>query len=78
MLARPPASTRSHAFSVGLAAKVTLPPSELSAVPGLGWRTDSVSISSVQSLSRVLLCDPMDRSTPGLPVASKVYSNSCP
>ena len=50
VLARPPASTRSHAFSVGLAAKVTLPLSELSAVPGLGWRTDSVSISSVHSV----------------------------
>ena len=25
-------------------------------------------ISSVQSLSRVRLCDPMNRSTPGLPV----------
>ena len=30
------------------------------------WR--HVDISSVQSLSRVWLCDPMDRSKPGLPV----------
>ena len=29
---------------------------------------DSFSFSSVQSLSRVRLCDPMNRSTPGLPV----------
>ena len=29
---------------------------------------DSVQFSSVQSLSRVRLCDPMNRSTPGLPV----------
>ena len=28
----------------------------------------SVRFSSVQSLSRVRLCDPMNRSTPGLPV----------
>ena len=28
----------------------------------------SVQFSSVQSLSRVRLCDPMNRSTPGLPV----------
>ena len=28
----------------------------------------SVQFSSVQSLSRVWLCDPMDRSTPGFPV----------
>ena len=28
----------------------------------------SVQLSSVQSLSRVRLCDPMNRSTPGLPV----------
>ena len=28
----------------------------------------SVQFSSVQSLSRVQLCDPMNRSTPGLPV----------
>ena len=27
-----------------------------------------LSVSSVQSLSRVRLCDPMNRSTPGLPV----------
>ena len=31
-------------------------------------RKHSVQFSSVQSLSRVRLCDPMNRSTPGLPV----------
>ena len=38
----------------------------------------SVQFSSVQSLSRVLLCDPMNCSTPGLPVHHqlRVYSNS--
>ena len=30
--------------------------------------TESLSDSSVQSHSRVRLCDPMNRSTPGLPV----------
>ena len=37
----------------------------------LGKRTDGTEIlwrDSVQSLSRVRLCDPMNRSTPGLPV----------
>jgi len=36
--------------------------------------------SSVQLLSCVWLCDPMDHSTPGLPVHHQllVYSNSCP
>ena len=40
----------------------------------------SQSFSSVQSLSRVWLCNPMNRSTPGLPVHHQlpVYSNSCP
>ena len=34
-----------------------------------GWLTfSSVQFSSVQLLSRVRLCDPMNRSTPGLPV----------
>ena len=28
----------------------------------------NIQFSSVQSLSRVWLCDPMDRSTPGLPI----------
>ena len=32
------------------------------------WRIDFSSVSSVQSLSRVRLCDPMNRSTPALPV----------
>ena len=37
-------------------------------------------ISSVQSLSRVWLCDPMNCSTPGLPVHHHpgVHPNSCP
>ena len=35
-------------------------------------------ISSVQSLSLVQLCDPMDCSRPGLPVHHQVYSNPCP
>ena len=37
--------------------------------------------SSVQLLSRVQLCDPMDCSTPGLPVHHQLvelYPNSCP
>ena len=36
--------------------------------------------SSVRSLNRVRLCDPMDSSTPGLPVHHQLltYSNSCP
>ena len=32
------------------------------------FSTYSLQFSSVQSLSRVQLCDPMDHSTPGLPV----------
>ena len=31
-----------------------------------------LQFSSVQSLSRVRLCDPMNRSTPGLPVHHKL------
>jgi len=40
----------------------------------------TVQFSSVQSLSRVWLCNPMDWSTPGLPVSPTpgVYSDSCP
>ena len=34
-------------------------------------RENVQSISSVQLLSRVRLCDPMNRSTPGLPGVSK-------
>ena len=53
---------------------------------GLNWRkydlnqTPSVQFSSVQLLSHVWLCDPMDHSMTG-PCPSptpKVYSNSCP
>ena len=42
-----------------------------------GWGNP---FSSVQSLSRVRLRDPMDRSMPGLPAHHQlpVYSNSCP
>ena len=36
--------------------------------PHLCHSGGSVQFSSVQSLSRVRLCDPMNRSTPGLPV----------
>ena len=38
------------------------------------------NVSSVQSLSHVQLCDPMDCSTPGLPPSPSpgVHSNSCP
>ena len=32
------------------------------------WKTQQQSVSSVQSLSHVWLCDPMDCSTPGFPV----------
>ena len=35
-------------------------------------------ISSVQSLSYVWLCNPMDCSTPGFPVHYQLLSNSCP
>ena len=40
----------------------------------------STQFSSVQSLSRVRLCDPMDCSTPGFPppLPSRVCSSSCP
>ena len=41
----------------------------------------NLQFSSVQSLSRVRLCDPVDCSMPGLPVHHQlpgVYSNSCP
>ena len=34
----------------------------------LKWRTLCIVFSSVQSLSGVRLCDPMNHSTPGLPV----------
>ena len=34
--------------------------------------TKNVSVSSVQSLSHVRLCDPMNHSTPGLPVHHKL------
>ena len=40
-----------------------------------------IQFSSVQSLSRVRLCDPMNRSTPGLPVHNHLpefISDSCP
>ena len=36
--------------------------------PGKEAKRGSVQFSSIQSLSRVRLCDPMNRSTPGLPV----------
>ena len=40
--------------------------------PGLSWKSRknhyAIQFSSVQSLSHVRLCDPMNRSTPGLPV----------
>ena len=41
---------------------------------------NTIQFSSVQSLSRVWLCDPMNCSTPGLPVHHHpgVHPNSCP
>ena len=36
------------------------------------WSNHILLLSSVQSLSHVQLCDPMDRSTPGLPVHQQV------
>ena len=42
---------------------------------------DLEKVSSVQSLSRVRLCDPMNRSTPGPPVRHQtpgVHPNPCP
>ena len=47
----------------------------------VGLLDSSVQFSSVQSLSPDGLCDPMDCSTPGLPVhhqLPRIYSNSCP
>ena len=39
----------------------------------------SIQFSSVQSLSRVRLCDPMNRSTPGLPVHHQLpeFTQTC-
>ena len=37
-------------------------------MPSWWWSVMGYQFSSVQSLSRVHLCDPMNRSTPGLPV----------
>ena len=48
-----------HKWSVG---------SPASSVPWLSITCKTVQFSSVQSLSRVRLCDPMNRSTPDLPV----------
>ena len=39
-----------------------------------GTQTDVKDFSSVQSLSRVRLCNPMNRSTPGLPVHHQLPS----
>ena len=51
---------RLSGFEAGVSVPGTKPVS-------LRWQADS-SLSSVQSLSRVRLCDPMNCSTPGLPV----------
>ena len=37
---------------------------------------DLCSFSSVQSLSRIWLCDPMNRSTPGLPVHHQILEST--
>ena len=42
--------------------------SPTSSIPWFSITCKTVQFSSVQSLSRVRLCDPMNRSTPGLPV----------
>ena len=61
-----------HEVSKVLELQLNIIPSK--EIPGLiSFRMDwldllAVQFSSVQSLSRVLLCDPMNRSTPGLPV----------
>ena len=36
--------------------------------PALLWWIDKIQFSSIQSLSCIRLCNPMNRSTPGLPV----------
>ena len=49
-------------------------------LPSLSALTDWVQFSSVAQ-SCLILCNPMDHSTPGLPVHQpipRVYSNSCP
>ena len=42
----------------------------------MGWEGFGTPISSVQSLNHVRLCDPMNRSTPGLPVHHQLLSIS--
>ena len=45
-------------------------------VAGDSGGEDSVGASSVQSLSCVRLCDPMNRSTPGLPVHHQLLEST--